>query len=278
LTCCLKKSPPLHSAEIAPPAPEQNAQAVILGTVKYPWGVVKDARISAGDRTTVSDSNGNYELSGLSLGSYSVVVQAPFPGYEAPPQLVELVAGDVKTLDIYLDFIKAIVGGHVYSRDGTPISGATLSGVLSGKDMGSSTTDSEGFFRLGKVTPGDRFIRVNAPGFVGETRDFKAVQNQSTTLDFHLTPASCKISGIVRATDGKPLSGEILLLKQGVVVQKAISNAETGYYEFPAVPDRYEVLPVVSGYTPSGWSGAVTADIRADFTLNPVVALGKQEQ
>ena len=102
------------------------------------------------------------------------LAQAPFPGYEAPPQTVEVKAGEIQVVDFYLDFKKAVVEGHVYSQDGKPIAGATLSGVLSGKDMESVTTNAEGYFKFSKVTPGDRFIRVNAPGFVGETRDFKA--------------------------------------------------------------------------------------------------------
>jgi hypothetical protein len=64
------------------------------------------------------------------------------------------------------------------------------------------------------------------------------------------------------------LGAEVLLLKRGIVVQKTISNAENGYYEFPATPDRYEVLPMAQGYTPNGWSGTVEADTKADFKLD----------
>ncbi len=70
---------------------------------------------------------------------------------------------------------------------------------------------------------------------------------------------------------GKPLSGEVLLLRKGIVVQKTIADPKTGYYEFPAVPDRYEVLPMVLGHNPKGWSGAIAADVKADFSLEPIV-------
>jgi large repetitive protein len=246
--------------------------------VKYPWGTVKDANIVAGEKKVLSDNAGNYEVDSLDPGSYTIVATAPFPGYEALPIPVVVKVSETQVIDIYFDFKKAVVEGHVYSKDGKPIAGATLSGVLSGKDMDSVTTNVEGYFKFDKVTPGDRFIRVNAPGFVGETRDYTAAEKQSTTLEFHLTPATCKISGSIKDTTGNPLSGEVLLLKAGIVVQKTVSDPKTGYYEFPAVPDRYEVLPMVQGHTPSGWSGSVTTDVKADFNLAPVTETEEDRQ
>ena len=265
-----KEARPAQPAEVTPPVSEEAPKGIIHGNIKYPWGVVKDAKVVVGEKNVLSDRTGSYEHTGLIPRTYSVLVQAPFPGYEAPPQTVEVKAGEIHVVDFYLDFKRAVVEGHVYSQDGKPIVSATLSGVLSGKDMESVTTNAEGYFKLSKVTPGDRFIRVNATGFVGETRDFKAAEHQPTTLEFHLTPATCKISGTVKDENGQPLIGEVLLLKAGIVVQKTISDAKTGYYEFPSVPDRYEVLPVMPGHIPRGWSGPVATDVKADFSLTPV--------
>jgi hypothetical protein len=253
-------------------------KAIIRGNVKYPWGTVKEAKIAVGGRAVFSDSTGNYEVAALDPGSYTITAKAPFPGYEAPPQTVEAKAGQTVVVDVYLDFKKAIVEGAVYGQDGKPIVGATLSGVLSGKDMDSVTTDEKGHFRFEKVTPGDRFIRVNAPGYMGETRDFTAAEKETTTLEFHLTPAPCKIYGKIASSDGKPLAAEVLLLKAGIVVQKAKSDSQSGHYEFPAVPGRYEVLPMAQGYTPKGWSGDITADTKADFVLDPAPEMPPENQ
>lgn len=258
--------------------PEETPKGIIRGNITYPWGKVKDAKVAVGERTALSNDTGNYELIGLDPGSYKVQAQAPFPGYEAPPQTVEVKAGETQVVNLYLDFKKAVVEGHVYDQVGKPIAGATLSGVLSGKDMESVTADGEGRFRFDKVTPGDRFIRVNAPGFVGETRDFTAAETETTTLEFHLDPATCKIHGNIKGPDGKPLTAEVLLLKAGIVVQKTTSNTETGYYEFPVVPDRYEILPMAPGYTQKGWSGSATADIKADFSLEPMTGTAEERR
>jgi protocatechuate 3,4-dioxygenase beta subunit len=254
-------------ADAAPTAAEEVPKGIIRGKVTYPWGIVKDAKVAVGEKTALSDSSGNYEIAALEPGSYNVVAEAPFPGYEVLPQTVEIEGSETKVLDIYFDFKKATVEGHVHDQEGKAISGATLSGVLSGKDMESVKTDQEGYFRFSKVTPGGRFMRVNAQGFLGETRDFKAVENQPTTLEFRLTPATCKVSGTITDTEGNPLGAEVLLLKGGIVIEKTRTNAETGHYEFPAVPARYEILPIVPGYSPRSWSGEVKTDVNANFSL-----------
>jgi hypothetical protein len=179
--------------------------ATIRGNVKYPWGTVKEAKIAVGGRTVFSDNAGDYVVEALDPGSYSITVEAWFPGYEAPPQTVEVKADETKVVDIYLDFKKTVVEGSVYAQDGKPIAGATLSGILSRKDIDSASTDEQGHFRFERVTPGDCFIRVNAPGYMGETRDFTAAEKETTTLEFHLTPAPCKICGNISASAGKPL-------------------------------------------------------------------------
>jgi hypothetical protein len=257
---------------------EKPTTGTVRGNIKHPWGVVKGANVAIGEKTTSSDHTGNYEFAALNPGSYNVVAEAPFPGYEAPPQVVEVKAGETQVVDIYLDFKKAVVEGHVRDHNGRPIANATLSGVLSGKDIESVITDQEGHFRFDKVTPGDRFIRVNASGFVGETRDFTAAETETTTLEFRLTPATCKIHGNVRSPEGKGLKAEVLLMKAGIVVQKTMSDSETGYYEFPAVPDRYEVLPMVPGHVQKGWSGSVTTDIKADFSLEPMTGTAEERR
>ena len=143
-----------------------------------------------GEKAALSNNEGKYEVSALEPGPYNIAAEAPFPGYEATPQKIEVLTGESKTVDIYLDFKKTTVDGHVYDQAGKPIAGATLSGVLSGKDMETVTTDEQGYFKFDRATPGDRFIRVNARSFMGQTLDFTAKDRETTSLEFKLSPAS----------------------------------------------------------------------------------------
>jgi len=258
-----------ENAESVPEVASVKGRGFIRGTVKYPSGAVSGAKITAGGRTATSDSTGKYEISNLDAGVYAVVAQAPFPGYKVEPRNVEITAAETKVVDIYLDFTKAAVEGHVYGREGKPIVGATLSGLFSGKDL-ETKTDEHGFFRFGGAAPGNCFIRANAPGYVGETRDFTAREDAVNTLDFRLTGANCRVYGIVTDVDGKPLQAEVLLMKSGIVTQKANSEKNTGHYEFPLLPGTYQIVPVAAGYEGKGWYGEISAATRVDFKLSPL--------
>jgi hypothetical protein len=73
--------------------------------------------------------------------------------------------------------------------------------------------------------------------------------------------------GIVTDTGGKPLRAEVNLSKSSVIVQRTWSNAETGYYEFPVLPDTYSLLANAAGHISNGWRGSVSADTKVDFKL-----------
>jgi hypothetical protein len=106
---------------------------------------------------------------------------------------------------------------------------------------------------------------------MSETRDFTANKGEKTKLEFRLTPASCKISGLVLNENGSPISGEVFLSSESMVIlQKVPSNAETGYYEFSAVPGTYNILANASGYNSEGWRGSVSADTKLDLRLTSI--------
>jgi hypothetical protein len=227
-----------------------------------------------GDRSTVADGTGKYEIAAVDPGVYDVSSKAPFPGYEAAPQSVTLAAGEIRIVDFYLDFEKTMVHGSVYGADGKPIVGATLSGVMSGKDVETAVTDDKGYFKFERASPGCQFLRVNAAGYVGQTRDFTAGKGEETMLEFHLTPGSCKVHGTVLDENDRPLRVEVVLSSEsGLILQKTQSNGETGYYEFAVLPGTYNLLAMGSDYQSKGWRGVVSADQKLDFKLEPSMAL-----
>jgi len=238
--------------------------------VKYPWGKVAHATITAGDRSAVTDREGKYEIPALDPGSYTVKVELPSPGYEAQAQNVIVAAGETKTVDFYLDFERTVVDGNVSDQDGKPIRGATLSGVWCGNGMQTTVTDEEGYFRFERASPGNRFIRVNAAGYVAQIRDFVAKKGDKTELEFHLTKGSCKAHGTVRDKSGRPLRSEVFLsLESMLTLDQTSSNVETGYYEFSVLPGSYTLLVNAPKYKAEVWQGSILADTKVDFTLEP---------
>jgi hypothetical protein len=255
----------------ATPADKPVEKGDIQGEIRYPWGVVALATVRVGKRSAVADRAGKFEIRDIEVGLHTVSVELPFPGYEAPPKSVEVAAGKTKIVDFYCDYARTIVHGYVYGKDSKPLAGATLSDVKCGGDLRSTVTDATGYFKFDGASPGNLFVRVNAPGYVGETRDFLAKEKEKTKLEFHLTPANCKIFGVVSGKGGEPLGGDVLLSSESMVVlQKAPSNAETGYYEFPVILGTYNVLANVSGYHSEGWRGKITEDTKVDLKLTPL--------
>jgi hypothetical protein len=251
----------------APATPDASDTGTFRGAVRYPWGTVKDALVKAGEKSTVSDSAGGYEIAGLAPGKYLVTAEAPFPGYNAMPKSVEVAAGETKTVDIDFDFKKTVVEGQVYGKEEKPIVGAVISGVLTGRDPAKAVTDEKGHFTIDTASPGAQFIRVNALGHMGETRDFTAPEAATTTLEFHLAQATCKVHGMVTDKNGQPLRAEVFLSKGGIITQRTWTDAKTGYYEFPVLPSTYDILANAADYLSEGWRGEVSADTKVDLSL-----------
>jgi hypothetical protein len=196
-------------------------------------------------------------------------VKVSFPGYEGPPQNVTVAAGETSVVDIYLDHEKTLLHGYVYGRHGKPIAGATLSGVMCGNDATSTVTDDKRYFKSENARLGYQFVRINAPAYMGETHDFDAKKGDETNLEFHLTAASCRIRGTISDENDHPLSAEITLSSaSGIMLQKARSNSETGYYEFPVQPGVYGLLITAPEHQTKEWRGQISGDQKVDFKLD----------
>ena len=245
----------------------------VTGTIKYPWGTVSGATVTLADKSVVSDPAGKFEFAGLAPGVYNLVVRAPFPGYEAPPQTVEVSRSETRVMDVFLDFEKTVLEGHVCDQDKKPIAGAVVSGVLSGKDVVDTTTDPSGYFRFDEANPGYQFIRVNAKGFMGEVRDLETRKGDVTTADFQLTSAPCRLHGTVTGQDGKALRAEVVVRKSDIIIERTSSDAETGYFEANVLPGTYGILATAPGCRSEGWRGEVSTDTTVDFKLEPPVEL-----
>jgi hypothetical protein len=261
----------LRGAGIVTPIPPRAVTSdtgTIKGAVRYPWGTVKGALVRVQEKSAITNNAGEYEIVALLPGEYLVTAEVRFPGYEALPRSVEIAAGETKTVDIDFDFKKTVIEGHVYDTEGKPLSGAVISGVLTGRERANAATDERGYFRIDKASPGAQFIRVNAEKHMGETRDFTAPEGAPTTLEFRLEPAALKVHGIVSdKNSGQPLHAEVYLSKSNVITQKTWTDAKTGYYEFPVLPGTYDILVNVPDYLSEGWRGEVAADTKVDLSM-----------
>ena len=113
--------------------------------------------------STVTDANGGYTFPRLDDGEYRITVSAP-DGYAVVGATTrnETVAGtDVQDVDFELTRVGA-VSGVVRDDDGTPIPDVTIT-VSTDGDSQQVTTDADGGYRLGDLTPGTYTLTVTPP-------------------------------------------------------------------------------------------------------------------
>lgn len=114
----------------------------------------------------VTAADGTYELPGVTAGTYSLTVPSPPAGYERPaPTATVVVAGaDRPNQDILLTRVPATgsVAGTV-TLDGAPLAGVDVTIRPTGGTGTTVTTDAEGTYGLGGLTPGTYEIVVTPP-------------------------------------------------------------------------------------------------------------------
>jgi hypothetical protein len=100
--------------------------------------------VSAGIRSTTTDSNGIYHLTDLDAGSYTVVPSKSKATFQPPSYAVNL-SSDISGKDFLLQTTLFNVSGRVVDRG----SGAGLAGVTIGDGTGgSATTDADGRYAM----------------------------------------------------------------------------------------------------------------------------------
>jgi hypothetical protein len=249
------------------------ATCTVQGTVTYARGPAPISTVTIEGLIATTDIRGAYEFNYLKPGKYEVNVSPPKGwNYKGIRQTIELEAGQVKVVDFYLEKVirETILEGYVWDGNGTPAKGAVLSGVLCGNDIKSTTADEHGYFIFKNVTAGNRFIRVNLAGHIGETRDLSIPEQQKISIEFHLKKAAHKLYGSVTNEVGKTVPASLQLFKNSIVVEKIETSAENGNFAFPVEDGEYALFAQTLNYEQAAWSGTISEDTKINLKLSNV--------
>ncbi|HVS17156.1 MAG TPA: carboxypeptidase-like regulatory domain-containing protein, partial [Planctomycetota bacterium] len=210
----------------------------------------------------VVDAQGRYEIGGLPAGTLAVLLFADgTPDTSSTPdmRLVSVRAGARRELDFLARRAVARLQGTVLDAGGAPLAGMPVWIELAPdggrpSSMVSATTDAAGVFRFEELRPG----RLDV--FVGGLRPTQLVLLERLELAAgedlrrELRAGSERVAGIVRGSDGAPLSGALVVLLEGPergFVGKSMCDA-TGAFDLPHVrPGLYD-LHVYSARGPHG--------------------------
>lgn len=148
-------------------------------------GAVRGATVSYSGGSTTTDYYGNYTLSNVNAGTYSVTVVAS--GYFSRTMSVSTTAaGATSTLNIPLA-TGGKVAGTVTNASGAAISGATV--TITGGSISTTVntpTNSSGVYVSGWVPVGTYTVSVSASGYSTVSKQVNITTGQTSAVNFAL--------------------------------------------------------------------------------------------
>ncbi|MCM2605594.1 carboxypeptidase regulatory-like domain-containing protein [Rossellomorea marisflavi] len=213
-------------------------------------------RVFSGDgpiiTTTLTDANGFFQTTHLSPRSY--VVLASKEGFGTATVSAEVLSGQVTNVELFLTPNPGAVQGTVRdAATGLPI-GDTLVRAINnqGTIIAFIHTDSNGFYYLGGLPPGDYTITAVNPLYQAGFAETLIQSNVTNTVNLSLQPNPASLSGLVfDAVDGSPLPGtviEVRLAGTNVLVRRVTSD-ENGRYIITGLPTgTFDVVAELQNY------------------------------
>lgn len=222
---------------------------------------------------TLTDEQGQYILTGLAAGSYTVVANAE--GFGSAESSVNVPQNRTVNLDILLGENPAAVQGTVRSTQ----TGAVLPNTLirlftnAGVLIQSVQTDSDGFYRITGFSAGQyRLIAIN-PNFQREELSFTVTLGEVETVNFDLDPNPGSITGkITDAQTNSPLVGSLVLIFGASEVDSLarVLTDNVGNYTVNGLPpDTYTVAASAVNYA----RNSVGSSVEPNMTTVTNIAL-----
>ncbi len=226
-------------------------------------GVVKDisscaalaATISSSAGSTGAGSGGNYSLSGIAPGSYTV--KASYPNYPSTSKSVLVGPALAASGKLFLGTAAGQINGLVTNTSGTAVSNAVVQLTGSSSASGSDetvTTGSNGVFNSGQIPAGTYQVTASASGYKPLTVTAGLTSGATLTKNLVLSassssPGTGTITGqVLRDDTTVPLAGARVAYNGG----SAITNS-SGVYTLSNVPagNAVSVTASLNGYAGS---------------------------
>ena len=227
------------------------------------WATV---HVSETNQTVAVNSTGGFKIP-LDPGNYTLVVSAW--GYED------------KVVTVTVTVLNGTIAGYVTDAVyGTPVAGATVT-ATGGNVSATTTTNATGYYSV-SLPPGTYNVTVEAPDYEPAWQVADVSENETTRLDFQLTPlGNGTIAGHVYSSeDGQPIEGALVWVEVDGDIVYNLTDA-TGYYELSVPAGVYTVHARANGYRESTVENVSVAPYETttvDFYLEPlppvVVVLG----
>lgn len=230
-------------------------------------GALSGVTLSDGQgHTTLTDASGNYTLSGLAAGSYTLTPSKAEHSFTPANQAVT-VGPDRTGINFSATVFTYSISGRVTLSTGFAVAGVTLSDGLGH----STTTDASGNYTLSGLTAGSYTLTPSKAGFSSFTPANRVVSvgPSKTAMDFVGTTPLYTVSGKVTTNGTTGIVG--VLVTDGL--GRTATTAADGSYSLSGLPaGSYTLRPLKVGFAMTPRTQAVT--LSSNQTVNFTGALG----
>jgi len=225
--------------------PTYSISGTVLTDAGDPNSGLEGVEVTAGSQSGTTNADGDYTISGLVAGIYTVTPElaeytfAPIPPTPDPPDIT--VGPDATDVDFEATRKTYYIEGIVRGENRDPIDGATVSA-----DGGTDTTDGSGYYQITGLISGTYTVTVSDVAEYTFTPQDATVNETvgNATADFQGTPKTYSIRGTVtNAVD--PLPG-VQVTADG----ESDTTDVDGIYEISGLlAGSYTVTPELAEYT-----------------------------
>jgi protocatechuate 3,4-dioxygenase beta subunit len=221
----------------------------------------------------LTDSSGNYSISGISPDSY--IVDAYAASYQARTSSATVSSNQTTQVNFSLQSSPGIISGTVISTMSTsPIPGALVEVNLNNTLIFSTLTDGSGNYSISGLAPNTYAVHAHAITYqTAVNSSVTVVSNITTTANFSLQSNPGAVKGtITDSVTGLPLSGVFIdLFEDGIFVDVAVTDSVGNYSVTGLAADSYTLIASKVNYDSKDSSFTVTAGetTTANLTLIP---------
>ncbi|GAA4876753.1 hypothetical protein GCM10023310_65670 [Paenibacillus vulneris] len=204
--------------------------------------------------TVNADNNGNYAVSNLAPGNYTVRAEAPNYQRSVLGALIE--PFQTTTVNFQLDPNPSTIIGTVTDASGNPLAGTVLTvriDTAAGPNVAKSISDINGQYTVLDLTPDDYFVTAAADGFQLSVQGIIVTPGSTQTLNFSLSPEPSTIQGTVfDETTGIPIPSATIEIRimnsNGAVIATAFTDPSGNYLISSLAPGTYRAIASALNY------------------------------
>jgi len=190
------------------------------------------------DALTTSDAKGEFEIGGLTAGTFTL--QARHGDYGPAEREVEVIKGEItRGVEFQLLQGASISGTVLAEADLQPIAGVTVRLRVGPRERDAFTphfggtvteTDPKGHFQFTKLKPGTYFLTTAAPDFPDETVDDVTLEENEAVEDLIIKLSQGgSLVGTVRDHTGKPVADAHVGAASPLMQKGASTDGEGNY-------------------------------------------------